>query len=132
VCGPQPLTLTLTDSLVGTTVLTYSAASGTWNGSMTYNYPGVQTCAPVANLVLSYSFNPGNPLGFSGLTMTWNAVSQTIICPTNANTGFTSSDNNCSFGATGYSEVCTPSYKVTGPHANLTIFNATSLVTITP
>lgn len=67
ICGcsaPIPLTLQLTDSVIGSLVLTYNGSTNQWECNTTYNYAGYTapspcniTCGAVSDLPISYSFS---------------------------------------------------------------------------
>jgi hypothetical protein len=77
---PLSATLHMTDSMIGSTTLTWSL--GGWGGTISYNYPGcpAQGCPAVSGLVVSFDIAGGST------NLGGNCTSVNGICPANGGT----------------------------------------------
>ncbi len=81
---PVPDTLVLTDSVWGTTFLTYSATlfgGPGWNGTITAAFLGICTFCPPASVTLSYRVSPCTVTTTIPLSVTWPRRPGHSNCP---------------------------------------------------
>jgi len=55
ICPCIPLSLPLTDSVYGTTTITYNPATGKWTGCKVASFPGSASCAAVTSTAIFYT-----------------------------------------------------------------------------